>query len=73
MEFNQVYHLSKGHSICGTDLLKAETLLQKALGSEYRVRIECHHELTQYRIELVRYPELIAPLVNSRENSLIET
>lgn len=73
MEFNQVYHLSKGYSACRTDLRKAETLLQKALGSEYKVKIECHNELSQYRIELVKYPELIAASVGDKKNLLIET
>lgn len=73
MEFNLVYSLSKGYSACGTDLRKAETLLQKALGSEYQVRIECHNELTQYRIELVKYPELIAASAKDEKNLLIET
>lgn len=58
MEPGQVYHISKGYSCLRNDVELVKGLIEKSLGSGFQVRVECHAEVSQYRIEMLKLLEL---------------
>ena len=58
MEPGQVYHISKGYSCLRNDVERVKGLIEKSLGPGFQVRVECHSEVSNYRIEMLKLMEL---------------